>query len=155
MSAANEAYFYRRAPLSLAEVREVVQIVFSEGKVYAFALTAAASATLPKRYALLDVPLDGEFGHVFNNDAEVRWKRRGAEYDLLVFTERPRKEFGPPLEVTHGPYTMRPGQKKAPPSMQRGVWNKNPPFSEVGYVEYLSSDHTVRMARYTVEGELP
>jgi len=42
--------------------------------------------------------LQGDFGHAFNRDAEVRWKRRdNGDYDVLVLSEHPRAVEGATL----------------------------------------------------------
>jgi hypothetical protein len=45
--------------------------------------------------------LQGDFGHAFNSDAEVRWKRRDdGGYDVLILSEKEQTvEGGEPLRV--------------------------------------------------------
>ncbi|HNP69952.1 MAG TPA: hypothetical protein PKK15_02540 [Kouleothrix sp.] len=57
-----------------------------------------------ERYAAAtSINVDGDFGHAFNADAEVRWKRRDdSAYDVLILSEQEQHIDGAtPLCVRH------------------------------------------------------
>lgn len=48
--------------------------------------------------------LKGDFGHAFNNDIEVRWRRRDDDdYDVLILSEKEQSISGAtPLQIAEG-----------------------------------------------------
>jgi hypothetical protein len=98
--------------------------------------------------AIIDV--EGDFGHAFSANAEVRWKRRDDAYDVLVLSEKPRTVQGAtPLHVPHWNSDTR--------SWEDGGWTIQRPDKaairqttgrpSIGYVDYLAPNGAVQFQR--------
>lgn len=91
-------YMYRLAPASAAQVQQLVRQAL-DGSGWAFggaAIWDLQGAGRENLRPIVSLPADaapnvsGDFGHAFNKNAEVRWKRiDAASYDVLVLAEQP------------------------------------------------------------------
>lgn len=140
-------YVYHRASLIIDELRALIaHYVFGDGIVYAFSADILVLRELKPYPEAADIPLRDEFGHVFSVKAEVRWKRAGEGFDVLVLTEQAIDELKDSALVLavsaaspkHYIVLETPRDVK-----QRGQqWR-------LGYKEYRGSNQAVQFVRYT------
>jgi hypothetical protein len=150
-------YLYRRAPLTQADVQDLIAQVFAGSAVFAFGANNVTLQPITPYPVGAPIPLaDGtsalDFGHVFNDHAEVRWKRDGDRYDTLTLTENDDlvKKLQRAGATQIGVYSVVPATRQTailldtPPDVQaRGKrWR-------LDYKEYVGDQAMVQFARYT------
>lgn len=149
MSETPTAYLYRQAPLDEAGLRALIaEQVFGGGQVYAFSANTRELQSIYSCGQVEDVRLTGDtgdydFGHVFSQIAELRWKRTDRGYDALLLTEntipalaeaeiRPERRFTVRTPA-HGVAILLDGPHQG---------------RQLDYLEYLAENETVQMQRY-------
>lgn len=94
-------YIYRKADLTEQGLRDLIEEYLfppSAGEVFAFAANSVDLAPLVACSSVTDVALHREhflydFGHVFSDKIEVRWKHNDDLYDALVLIEQEQPEL--------------------------------------------------------------
>jgi hypothetical protein len=102
------------------------------------------------------VDISGDFGHAFNRDVEVRWKRRDdGDYDVLILSEQAQMIAGAePLRQWNSKqkiweeYIWRIQRYR----MARIVQSDNRP--PIRYIDYLASNGAVQFQRLAEEEQL-
>ena len=85
-----QGYAYRKYPLTEQEVRALIAAhVAHNNGMYACSWDILQLSDITPCADALAVQLDGEQGHGFSPQAEVKWKRSGDHYDVLLLTEQP------------------------------------------------------------------
>lgn len=103
-------YIYRQTNITEAALRDLVQqVVFAGdvGKVVAFAANTVDICPVTIYTAAAEIPLQGvrgplTFGHIFSAQAEVRWKRQGQGFALLLLLEQEQPTTIPVEALTPG-----------------------------------------------------
>ncbi|GAB4193385.1 MAG: hypothetical protein OHK0022_08210 [Roseiflexaceae bacterium] len=94
-------FLYRIARADAAQLRDLLATLFPQGG-WAYggaAIWDTRSEVAPLRpikpfATVAEVEVSGDFGHAFNNNLELRWKRLdSATYDLLVMAEQPQEQL--------------------------------------------------------------
>ncbi len=146
-------YVYRRAGLTADALRSLVEeYVLSDGGAFAFAASSVKLKNIHPCSTIDDVPLEGKrthndipvpltFGHVFSPRAEVRWKRRGEQYDALVLSEKPVGVLEPFALAVAGELTLREPKKGTAIIL-------NTPAGKLDYKEYVAPNGAVQFVRY-------
>jgi hypothetical protein len=156
-------YVYRLYPLSEQELCQAcADYVFTAADVEALAF-AANTVELQHIHSLKsshEFQLAGkkgryDFGHVFSEQAELRWKRWGQQYDALVLTEHAL----PQLQHCHlqGVETLQTRYPKDYPRRLESWIVLTTPADEhapskrwrLGYIDYVAPNQAVLFVRYT------
>jgi hypothetical protein len=127
-------------------------VLQEDGGAFAFAASSIELKNIHSCSTINDVRLEGTcthngipvpfaFGHVFSPRAEVRWKRRGEQYDALVLSEKPVSSLEPFALVVAGGLTLR--EPKAGTAIIL-----NTPAGTLDYKEYVAPNGAVQFVRY-------
>jgi hypothetical protein len=147
----SDGYVYRRFPLDADGLRALLAEVFGEQPVWAFASNSVELSPIEQR-APAGVSLAGQRGeyqdgHVFNQGAEVRWKKRDGRYDALILAEHTlpaepiRTAQGQPLILA----VQRPPQNIA---IALDGKSKGQLFDFLHYIEYIAPNGAVQFQRF-------
>jgi hypothetical protein len=170
MSVQQKGYAYRLYPLTLDELKAyITQHVFAPpdaGKVFAFGGNTVDLSPIANVATVDAIPFQDEhgpftFGHVFSQQGELRWKRRGKPccqkqdephqeqqgktYDALLLTENGITVLsGQALDLS-SPLTVREPKND-------NAWivlNPRAKYGRLGYKEYVGANQAVYFVRYT------
>lgn len=143
MSEELRGYLYRAAPLDEAAARALIaEHVFGGAQVFAFDADTTELALIAACPSPAAVPLAREWGQVFSRRAEIRWKRQGAGYDLLLLVETPLDAPGSFRQLAS--LDARPAPANAAVQL-RGDMGGN----VLHYIEYLGPGGAVQWLRST------
>jgi hypothetical protein len=158
MSANEDGYLYRRAQLDEAGLRALLATVFEQERVWAFGANTVTLQEIQHHDRVSEVALahteDGiyDFGHVFADQAEIRWKRdEQGTYDALVLTEQPVAALeGEELLLDERPQVRRPKEDAWLLLTTPDEDKEKKRQWRLGYVEYIADNQAVLFVRFTV-----
>jgi hypothetical protein len=153
MSTQQPGLIYRLHPLALNELKERIKQQFfaqqNTGEVFAFAGNTVELTPIVSVASVDDLQFESEygpfdFGHVFSEQAELRWKCQGQQYDVLLLTETPISALqGQALKLDSALTMRRPKNKDA-----WIVLNPRSGYDRMDYAEYVGANQAVYFVRY-------
>lgn len=146
----------RRAGLGQSELAALVQAAFGEAQVYAFDYDLGRLGAIkgPVTPALL--PLGGLAGHVFNEDAELRWRLRDGVVDVLGLAESPAavaRLAAAQLRLIRS-YAAVVVPPRAAFLLGRGMVEGREDDLRLSYVEYRGAGSVPQLTRYCRVGTI-
>lgn len=180
MSAQQKGYAYRMHPLTLDDLKAYIEqhmfVPPNAGQVFAFGGNTVNLSPIANVAKVDDIPFEGKhgpftFGHVFSQQAELRWKcqgkpcrqqqdephqaQQGEIYDALLLVEHDIAALREQALKLNGPLTVR-----EPKHDNASIVLDTPREAErrhkrwrLGYKEYVGENQAVSFVRYTMRIE--
>jgi hypothetical protein len=147
----SDGYVYRRFPLDADGLRALLVDVFGEQLVWAFASNSVEISPIEQRApalaSLAGQRAEYQDGHVFNQGAEVRWKKRGQAYDALILAEdQDRLPRAEPIRNGQGQQLILRAQR--PPKDIAIVLDGRHKDQVLDYIEYIAPNGVVQFQRF-------
>lgn len=113
--------------------------------------------TIERYTSAISINVSGDFGHVFDEHAEVRWKRRDdGAYDVLILSEQDQSiEDATPLRVRHWNTNNKSWESStwAIQSHKVAAIQQTAGQRSIMYIDYCAPNGAAQFIRYTLSSE--